>query len=480
MNMRQFIPSGLAFLALVGCGSGELEFQKGKLEFSEILYDAGSLDTLEYVELKNVGDEDVALASLRLGGAVAFQFGADVPALGPGKFVVITNDSMGFATRFPGVVAFGPWVGRLSNSGEEVSIEGDSSTLASCEYGSEVPWPAMAAGNGYSLVYVGEHPNSPESWKASATLGGTPGAKNGTAMDLSVRISEVLPGQWIELENMGSKAIDISGWWITDSIGSGEPMVLGSGTSVPAHGFLVVNDSTTASTGEELFLLRTEAGAVTGSSVGFMFPALDSGSSAGLVELSDGSTQMAPLLSVTKGLPNSAPKLGALVITEIMYHPVDGRPEFLEISNTTGTDIVWFDPLDLNKKWSMEGVDMDLPLGAKVPAQGKAVLVRSADLDTAIFRTQYAVPPAAPIFGYTSKLSNSGETLRLKQPLLQVVNATGILDYAKTWSDEVSYFDDGPWPEPADGSGKSLVRTALTEPGSDPKSWTSASPTPGW
>jgi hypothetical protein len=189
---------------------------------------------------------------------------------------------------------------------------------------------------------------------------------------------------------------------------------------------------------------------------------------------------MAPLLSVTKGLPNSAPKLGALVITEIMYHPVDGRPEFLEISNTTGTDIVWFDPLDLNKKWSMEGVDMDLPLGAKVPAQGKAVLVRSADLDTAIFRTQYAVPPAAPIFGYTSKLSNSGETLRLKQPLLQVVNATGILDYAKTWSDEVSYFDDGPWPEPADGSGKSLVRTALTEPGSDPKSWTSASPTPGW
>jgi hypothetical protein len=118
-----------------------------------------------------------------------------------------------------------------------------------------------------------------------------------------------------------------------------------------------------------------------------------------------------------------------LVINEIMYHPENGFPEFVELINTGELN------LNLNGFLFTKGIDFTFQTAAILPGAG-LVLTN----DTTLFKNVYGYNA----FGqYRKQLDNSGETLILMNAFSQLV-------------DSVSYSDTIPWPVAAGGEGFSL------------------------
>lgn len=119
-----------------------------------------------------------------------------------------------------------------------------------------------------------------------------------------------------------------------------------------------------------------------------------------------------------------------VLISEIMYHPQNGYPEFVEIFNT-GENTVVLDGFVFTK-----GIDFTFQTGSSIYPETGLVLTN----DTSLFRKVYGFSA----FGeFNKQLSNSGETLILKNRYAQTV-------------DSVTYSDTIPWQVGADGDGYSL------------------------
>lgn len=137
-----------------------------------------------------------------------------------------------------------------------------------------------------------------------------------------------------------------------------------------------------------------------------------------------------------------------LVINEIMYHPKDGYPEFIEIINT-GESFV-----DMNGFYLDKGIEFNF---SDVVIQPGAGIVLSDD--TVLFRNSYDFSAYGQ---YQKRLSNKGETILLKNNFHALV-------------DSVSYSDSIPWPEDADGDGYSLELIDTQMDNALAKSWESSS-----
>src|SRR5439155_17318690 len=102
-----------------------------------------------------------------------------------------------------------------------------------------------------------------------------------------------------------------------------------------------------------------------------------------------------------------------MVVSELMYHPVSGtgtngvelaEEEYLELQNITGNSVPLYDPAYPTNTWRLDGgIEFGFPTNVSLPVQGH-LLVVSFDPATnsaalAAFRTKYAVPNSAPIFG---------------------------------------------------------------------------------
>jgi len=163
-----------------------------------------------------------------------------------------------------------------------------------------------------------------------------------------------------------------------------------------------------------------------------------------------------------------------IVINEIMYNPSSGNDldEFIELTNIGST------PISLDGWAFTKGIDFTF---SPITLSPGGFLVIAAD--TATFEATYGVIPNV-IGGWTGKLSNSGERIKL-------VDQTG------DQIDEVSYYDQGDWAvrqrvtvngEPgwdwssdADGSGSSLELINPNLSNNQGQNWTSsqnATPTP--
>ncbi|MGE3472575.1 MAG: lamin tail domain-containing protein [Vicinamibacterales bacterium] len=83
----------------------------------------------------------------------------------------------------------------------------------------------------------------------SPTLGGTPGTANACfAPVTTLHINEMessngVPGDWIELVNTGTAAVDLSGWRLLDNDDTHLPYVFPDGTSIAPGSFLVVDEA---------------------------------------------------------------------------------------------------------------------------------------------------------------------------------------------------------------------------------------------
>ena len=209
--------------------------------------------------------------------------------------------------------------------------------------------------------------------------------------------------------------------------------------------------------GSEILRFHLNAGAVTAAT-----PASDS---VGNAEYSDFITLPANLLVAginrlsaeihQRSATSSDVIFGAeLTVTEVTGDAVPGtaiaerNEEWVELFNKSNA------ALDLSG-WSLEGgIRFDFPNGTTIAAGGYLVVAN----DSLAMRTKYPDKAASILGDFRNSLNNGRDTVRLR-------DVTGNL------ADEVTYFEDGRWPELADGDGSSLELRDSNADNSQPEAW---------
>jgi hypothetical protein len=484
------------------------------LRVTELMFNPGAttaaFDNAEYefLELQNRSSATLDLSQCEFDG-IGFRF-APGTRVGPGEFVLLVRNALAFTNRYPGVPYDGIYWGALDNDGEKIRLRNsDGNNILSVEYDHTPPWPLGAGGFGWSLVSMNSgDPDDATQWRASANPHGSPGAVDPSPLHPpGILINEVLAHtdspqeDAVELLNTSPAPVDLSGWWLSDALGSAEA----AGTSlkkfrIPAGTVLEpgeyrvfyesqfnaetlgTNAFSLSSLGDQIYLASaTSEGTLTGFITGAEFGASENGVSFGRIETSRG-WDFASLNVVTFGVSNpttldqfrqgtgaanSSPRIGPVVINEVVYHPGAGGAEFIEFFNHTSGDI------DLSG-WRVDGAAFTFPAGTIIGANNFLVLVGATNISEGAFRSAHNVPPAVPVLVRPFDLKNEGEAVALLKPNDPATNAPIRVD-------RVRYNDKGPWPTEADGAGPSLERVSFVAYGNDPASWrTSLSgPTPG-
>jgi len=192
--------------------------------FNEIMYHpAANEPTLEWVELYNQMSVDVDISGWRISNGIEHTFPNGTLIRGGGYLVVAI--SPGTLSALTGVTnLFGPFSGRLSNSGEKLELQDiNGRSMDSVNYGTDGDWPPGPDGSGVSLAK--KHPNlaskAAGNWTASLQIGGTPGAANFSSAPLTGAKTNVvsITGTW-RYDDSGTDlgtswrdaAYDDSGW----------------------------------------------------------------------------------------------------------------------------------------------------------------------------------------------------------------------------------------------------------------------------
>ena len=132
------------------------------LVFNEIMYHPASSETaLEWIELHNQMGVNIDISGWSLAGGVQFQFteGTVVPGRG---YIVVAISPAALAAAGGYSNALGPFLGRLSNSGERLELRNNSQRLMDwVDYGTDGDWPVGPDGGGVSLAKI--HPDAASS-----------------------------------------------------------------------------------------------------------------------------------------------------------------------------------------------------------------------------------------------------------------------------------------------------------------------------
>jgi hypothetical protein len=263
--------------------------------------------------------------------------------------------------------------------------------------------------------------------------------------------------RWIELYNRGGAAVDLSGYYLTDDRASLAKAELPAGTVIAARGYLTFTDTAlgldfTVAPGVTRFVALVEADGARVVDAARFRPRFDPGFEVfSEARVPDGDSELADNADPTRGTANALGSSTAVVINEVMYHPIDdddGR-EYIELYNRTGSAVAV-------GGWRLSsGVDFAFAAGTTIPAAGYLVVAR----DPARVRSLYGLPASAVVgpdqtpealeaFG---RLRDSGERITLK-------------DAFDRTADTVRVRDGGEWPDWPDGHGSSLE---LVDPNQD-------------
>jgi len=483
------------------------------LRITEIMYRPSAdndADPAEYIELKNIGPVALDLVGIHFTNGIQFAFTASSPVrrLEPGQSVILVRDLAGFIARYgTGYLIGGQYTGALDNQGENLRLD-DAWGEKILDFDYDSRWYPITDGLGFSLVVVDETApwdswGQPTQWRPSAQRGGSPGADDPAPPTLpGILVTEVLantdPPQIdaVELHNPTGQDVDLGGWFLTDDFSRPFKFRIPAGTVIPAGGWRVFTEAdfnaggagfAFSSAGDEVYLFSGDAQTnLTGYMHGFRFGATETGISLGRYVTSDGQERFVAQVAVSLGGPNAGPKVGPVVITEIMYHPLelpDGSEnadlEFIELRNISSTNVPMYDLARPANTWQVRGgIEFDFPSGTTLAGGGRLLLVGFSltnDTKLANFRQHYGLSSSLPILGpWRGRLNNIGDALYLSKPDAPL---GGTVPYILV--DEVEYSDRAPWDPRADGTGASLQRVSLTGYGNDPTNWVAAAPTPG-
>jgi len=455
----------------------------------------GSPEGGDWFELFNNGTSPVDLGGLlltddpSLAGVSRFRI-AQLSFIGARGFALFRADQDPGAGRHH--VNF-----NLSAAGESLRLYGATSNLITAAYfGAQEP--------GVSRGRLPDGASQLADFPSSAS----PGESN-YRLPGNIIINEVLAHapatfqQEIELYNPTDTPASIGGWYLSDDPRNFKKAPFTGAITIPARGFRTFDEdffndgfpgafALNRSRGGELWVSEADAaGNLTGVRVKATYGPALSGVSSGTYKTSMG-TEFVALSSRTFDGDNSYPKVGPVVINEIMYHPPDLVTPTNVISNIDDEFIELHNHSALNVNlggWKLRnGVDYTFPPAATV-VETLYLLVVGFDpvRDTAkltAFRAKYNIPPGVPIFGpWDGQLSNNGERLELIQP--DIPDGSYI---PQVLVEAVDYRDNVPWPGPAsDGAGASMQRrptggVSTLNPipyANDPLSWIAGNPTPG-
>ena len=348
----------------------------------------------------------------------------------------------------------------------------------------------------------------------------TPTPGNGNFLPLTtVVINELLAHTDLPLEdaveiyNTTGDTVDISGWYLSDSQDNLFKYRIPSNTVVSAGGSKVIYEvdfnggagvpfSFSSAKGDEVYLSQSLApGTATGYRAFAKFGASANGVSFGRFATSlgaDFTAMSARTFGVDSpatvaqfrtggGLTNAYPKVGPLVINEVMYNPPgvsNDVSEFVELRNVTASPLPLFDTNNPANTWRLrKGIDFNFPLNTTIPAGGYLVLVNFDPVNDPASLTTFtnAYGSAMTLMGpYSGRLNNDGEDVEIQRPdAPQTVPGPdfGLVPYLIV--DRIDYRDVFPWPQAADGSGWSMTKLTSTLYGNEPLNWTANPPTPG-
>jgi len=501
-------------LSYVGSPSDQQRY----LRITEVMYHPGQGGTYneeeyEYMELKNIGGTALLLDEVKLTNGIYYEFAAGANRyLGPGEYMLIVKNEAAFAERYDtsGMnLASGAYTGSLSNAGEEIKLEDlTNSTILEFDYDDD--WHYHTDGEGFSLT-IRDAENSDleswdrkDSWRASVYTGGSPCSDDGGILPDpgAIVINELLAhshgtaADWIELHNTTGGKIDIGGWYLSDSKSKLKKYRIADGAEIEADGFMVLYEDVNfgefsadpgritgfalSENGESVYLSSADGAIPTGYREMEDFGASATGVSFGrYFKRSTGNYNFVAMDHVTRGEGNAYPKVGPVVISEIMYNPESGNQdeEYIKLHNMSAGDVTLYDSNE-GAPWKFtDGIDYTFPgwPGLTLPAGGYAVLVR----DLPAYIARYSGPGRGGLIlgPYGGGLKNEGEKLELSRP--GDVNAALERQYIRV--DRVNYSDgshpeDVPggvdlWPTEADGGGASLVRKVAGNYGNDPNNW---------
>ena len=494
--------------------------QQRYLRVSEIMYNALAPDLpqytdsdYEYIELVNIGTSPLSLDGVSFTEGIMYDF-ADGIVLAADERIVLAKNINAFHSRYnvaPGIKIVSGYEGNLSNAGETIKLEDQTnSTILDFEY--KDSWYDITDGEGFTLIIrdpAGDRSlwGDKSGWRPGEVINGTPGtADSGQIPALgSVVINELLAHSdtaqydWIELHNITDQPINIGGWYLSDNNNDDikrKKYQIAEGTIIPANGYKVFyenihfgNESDPgcsipfqlSENGETVYLQSGLDGVLTGYYTEESFGASQRDVAFGRYQKSSGSFNFVAMSANTPGADNAYPLVGPVVITEIMYHPAnDSDAEYIELENVGGIPVTLFD-IETGIAWRLVDDKDDIGLEFNFPVDSPVTMLPGEKIllvkDLAAFTAEYGAPASSlQVYQWLDgSLSNKNEQPELQMP--------GDVDNSMTQQyirvDRVSYEDDLPWPNEADGDGMSLTRISDTNYGNDVVNWQAASPTPG-
>jgi hypothetical protein len=337
----------------------------------------------------------------------------------------------------------------------------------------------------------------------------------------------------VEFHNRAATNVNISGWWMSNARGTPKKYLIPPGPDIPPGGFRLIYEGTgtavgfnsfgaaipftfNSAHGDNIVLSQVDAGGnLTGHRIYESFEAAANGISFGyyktsvpndykfvaMAETTFGQDEANTLAQfrLGTGKTNLYPKIGPLVINEVMFAPsntiyfsnslpVFGQnpiDEFIELRNVTSLTVPLYDPLYPTNHWKLQkAVSFIFPLTNMPPNSFCLVVGFDPYTNTtalADFRAHYGVSPTIPIFGpWTGRLSDSGDSVELYKPdpvQLPPAPDAGFVPYIRV--DKVNYNSAPPWPGGANATGKSLQRKNSLFFGNDPINWAVDAPTAG-
>lgn len=462
----------------------------------------------EYIELKNIGGSALNLNLVKFTEGIHFTF-PDV-SLAAGAYVVVVKDIGAFSSKYGGGLdcIAGVYSGSLDNAGERIRLE-DALGNKIHEFEYKDGWRNITDGDGYSLQINNE--NNPDvnswaigdNWSASTYIGGTPGSADTGPRWGDIVINEVLahqdayPGDWIELHNTTASPINITGFFLSDDDANLTKYQIPS-TTIAANGYVVFTESNhfgpyfaLSENGDKVCLTgkRDVYGNLTGFRAKEEFGASERGVAFGRYQKSTGTYNFVAMSSNTpgasfQGAPNAYPKVGPVIISEIMYRPEkfwgDWDAEYIELYNLTSSSVNLYDSNGVAWKFT-DGITLEFPLYTSIAPHSYLLVVKNLTA----FNAQFPGVSTQKVQWTSGKLNDDGETIELSMP--GDIDENGDQKYIRI--DRVVYSDgshpqdfDGvtdPWPAAANGGGYSLTRINYSNYGNDPNNWAAYLPSPG-
>jgi hypothetical protein len=424
---------------------------------SEIMYhpqDRADAKNLEYVELYNTVPVSQKLDGYQLKGSIDYVFPAGTTVSGF-SFVVVAKDVAAVQSVYGAANVIGPYTGSLPNDEGTVKLKDTlGAELLIVDYEDQTPWPAAADGAGHSLVLskpsIGE--GDAAAWSASSRFGGSPGTNDplSSASYAGIVINEFnahsdnSTGDYIEVYNAGTQSVDLANCWLSNDPATNKYRITNTVLAAGAFAQWMTNrlNFNLESESGVIFLRAPNSNVIDGVRYTAQQNSVPSG------RYPDGAAGFQELQTTTQGTNNRPYLARAIVINEVMFHPIseNNDDEYVELFNQASIEV------DVSLWQFVDGITYTIPDGTLIPASNYLVVAKNKARLLAVYTNLNA---ANLVGNYSGSLADSGERLALAKP--HDTNDLVVVD-------EVTYRDGGRWGKWSDGGGSSLE---LKDPHSD-------------